>query len=186
MKRSKFITGSKRIISLLTAMMMVISTVLPAASVYSAEEAEGWENVMNVPEDDAVLEELEEFAAPVNEGYDLDSTAMDTGEIFVPESAIAEDGFEDSDNDPDGQELHDARFSNQVCEQFHHDENHQYVVGIAIHDAFDRNIEGNCNCTACDKHSRDQNQGCTTFQCLNESCFIPARPTTVMDSIVFD
>lgn len=58
--------------------------------------------------------------------------------------------------DTDGKHLHDARLHDQVCEQLHHDEDNQNIVGVALHHTLHRNAAGAGNDGAEEKHACDQ------------------------------
>ena len=124
MKQRKTIHG-RRIISLLIAMMMMVTTILPSVTVYSAEEAEGQETVVDVPEEaaeeagdeageeaaaedeeEAAAENEEEAGADEDEGSDTAQPAEepqvqepadtpDMGGDTVPEYDEAEEAYEE-------------------------------------------------------------------------------------------
>lgn len=60
--------------------------------------------------------------------------------------------------DPDGQQLHDAGAGAEVSEQLHDDEDHQHVVGVAAHNAFDGDTEAEGQSSAPQKHGGDEQE----------------------------
>ena len=107
MKQRQSIQGSKRIISMLIAMMMVVTTILPSVTVSYAGEGEGSETVMDVPQEEAAAEYAGEDNVPGDEGEDSENydngawtdEAQDseTGDNTASESAGAGETYKEQE-----------------------------------------------------------------------------------------
>ncbi len=119
MKQGNSIRARRRIFSLLMAVLMVIATVLPSAAVYSAEEADGSESVVSVPEEGSAPAEENEADEPEADGGASEESsapaeeaetpaAPETGGEAAPETQAAETNPAEGSEETAGPEGEDA------------------------------------------------------------------------------